>query len=151
MMHHSYFHSVAEHGIILWGNFTHSRSVFRLQKRIARIIMGVDTTESCRELFKTLHILPLISQYIFLLILFVVSNNNYQFKINYGLHSINTRHKLSFYKPSLYLSVFQKGHYYMGIKLYNWLSPQIKEFTQNIKQSESWIFPVRVSLSTYIS
>ena len=100
-------------------------------------------TNGCRyqrisqRTFKTLNTLPLISQYIFSLILHVVSNNNYQFKINCEIHSISTRSKLNFYQPSSYLSVFQKGPNYVGIKLCNGLPPQIKELTHNIKQFES--------------
>jgi hypothetical protein len=83
--------------------------------------------------------MPLISKYIFSLIIFVVSNNNHQFKINYETHGINTRNKLNFYQPSSHLSVFffflKKGHY-MGIKLCNGLTPQIKELT-HVKKFES--------------
>jgi hypothetical protein len=39
MMYHSYFHSVVKYGIILLGIPLN----FRLQKRVARIIMGVGT------------------------------------------------------------------------------------------------------------
>jgi len=45
MMYHSYFHSVTKYGIFLWG----ITLIFRLQKRVARIIMGVGTKVSCTE------------------------------------------------------------------------------------------------------
>jgi len=41
--------------------------------------MGVGISDSCRQIFKILNILPLISQYIFSLLLFVVND-----KINFG-------------------------------------------------------------------
>jgi hypothetical protein len=60
MIYFSYFHSVMTCGIIFCGNSPHSVHIFRLQKRIFGII-----TNSWRELFKKLKILPLQSQYIF--------------------------------------------------------------------------------------
>jgi len=68
--------------------------------------------------------------------LFVVTNNIHQFKMNCAKHGINPRNKLNFYQLS-YLSVFQKGHYYMGIKLYNGLPAHLQDLTNNIKQFES--------------
>jgi len=60
----------------LLGNSPHSNSIFKLQKKIIRIIMDVGIRDSCREFFKTLNILPLISQYIFSLLLFVLIIKN---------------------------------------------------------------------------
>jgi hypothetical protein len=33
MVHHSYFHSVINYGIIFWENSSYSNSIFTLQKR----------------------------------------------------------------------------------------------------------------------
>jgi len=51
-------------GIIFWRNSTHSSKIFKIQKKAVRIIMGRWRSESCRNLFKELKILPLKSQYI---------------------------------------------------------------------------------------
>jgi len=45
-------------------NSHYSSIIFRLQKRIIRIIVGIRGRDSCREHFKKLKILPLQSQYI---------------------------------------------------------------------------------------
>jgi DNA integrity scanning protein DisA with diadenylate cyclase activity len=37
---------------IIQGNSSHSENIFKLQKRIIRIIMGARPRDSCRELFK---------------------------------------------------------------------------------------------------
>ena len=63
-IYYSYFHSVMTYGIIFWGNSYYSNAIFKLQKRIIRIIVGLRSRDSCREHFKTLKILPLQSQYI---------------------------------------------------------------------------------------
>jgi hypothetical protein len=47
-----------------------------MQKRVVRIIMGKRNWDSCRKLFKELRILPLQSQYILSLLLFVIQNIN---------------------------------------------------------------------------
>ena len=81
MIYYSYFHSIMTYGIILGGNSRYSNTIFRLQKKIIRIIMGLRNRDSCRDHFKKLKILPLQSQYILSLLLFVVSNRSY-FKEN---------------------------------------------------------------------
>lgn len=55
----SYAHSIMTYSIILWGNSFYSILIFRLHKRIIRIIMNTRGRDSCRELFKKLKILPL--------------------------------------------------------------------------------------------
>jgi len=66
MLYYSYFHSVTTYGLIFWRNFHHCNIILRLQKRIIRTILGIRGRDSCREHFKTLKILPLQSQYIYI-------------------------------------------------------------------------------------
>ena len=114
MVHYSYFHSVMTYGLTFWGNSHHSNIIFRLQKRIIRIIVGIRGRDSCREHFKNLKILPLQSQFILSLLLFVIDNGDY-FKVNSKIHNINTRNKSNLHLPVSNLSVYQKGTYYTGI------------------------------------
>ena len=95
--------------------------------------MGVGIRDSCREYFKLLNILPLSSQYIFSLLLLVVNNKN-QFQMNSEIHNINTRNNSDFYQPLSLLTVYQKGPFYMNIKLYNSLPPEIQDLSHNIKK-----------------
>jgi hypothetical protein len=41
MVHFSYVHSVMSYGIIFWGNSHHSDSIFKIQKRIIRIMPSI--------------------------------------------------------------------------------------------------------------
>jgi len=41
MIYYSYFHSIMTYGIIFWGNSHYSNTIFRLQKKIIRIIVGL--------------------------------------------------------------------------------------------------------------
>jgi hypothetical protein len=121
------------YGLIFWGNSHHSNIIFRLQKRIIRIIVGIRGRDSCRENFKNLKILPLQSQYILSLLLFVIDNGDY-FKVNSEIHNISTRNKSNLHLPISNLSVYQKGTYYTGIRVFNSLPFQIKELCHNINQ-----------------
>jgi hypothetical protein len=133
MVYYSYFHSIMTYGLIFWGNSHYSNIVFRSQKRIIRIIVGIRGRDSCREHFNKLKILPLQSQYILSLLLFVVDNGIY-YRVNSEIHNINTRNKLSLHLPISNLSVYQKGPYYSGIKVFNNLPSQIKDLSHNRNQ-----------------
>ena len=87
MIYHSLFHSVLTYGIIFWGNSPHSSVIFKMQKRAIRTIMGCGHRESCRKFLMELKILPLASQYIFSLLLFVVNNRNYFNNNNNNIYS----------------------------------------------------------------
>jgi hypothetical protein len=52
MIYYAYLHSIMTYGLIFWENSSHSGNIFKLQKRIIRIIMGARPMISCRELFK---------------------------------------------------------------------------------------------------
>ena len=74
--HQLYHRSIMSYGIILegGGDQPYSEKIFKIQKRVIRIITNSRTSDSCRELFKKLEILPLYSQYIFSLPIFVIKN-----------------------------------------------------------------------------
>jgi hypothetical protein len=117
----SYVHSVISYGIILQGNSSHSEELFKIQKRVIRIIMNSSKNSSCKQLFKELNILPIQSHYIFSIFLFVTKNKD-QFLSNSQVHKINTRQTSDLYIPTENLAIYQKGVYYLGIKIYNYLS-----------------------------
>ena len=57
----SYAHSIISYGIIFWGNSSHGEEIFKVQKRIIRIIMNFSKNASCWQPFKEfkeLNILP---------------------------------------------------------------------------------------------
>jgi hypothetical protein len=85
------------YGLIFWGNSSYSNSVFKIEKKAVRIIMGTGTRYPCTEFLKILNILPLQSQFILLLMLFVVNNKN-KFTINLQIHSINTMNKSNLFQ-----------------------------------------------------
>ena len=113
MIYYAYFHSFMNYGIILWGHSPYSIHIFRLQKKVIRIITSIRNRESCRSWFKRLKILPLQSQYIYSIVSFVIENMN-QFTSNFTVHNKTTRQNMNLHLPSSKLTVYQKGSYYMA-------------------------------------
>ncbi|PNF20902.1 hypothetical protein B7P43_G11183 [Cryptotermes secundus] len=132
MIYYCYFHSLLTYGIIFWGNTSFSVQIFRIQKRIIRIMSGLRARDSCRQAFRDWGILPLQSQYIFSLLIFVV-NNKGLFHTSTQIHGLNTRRGLDLYCPQTNLTVHQKGPYCYGIKLFNCLPLKIKEVVHDNK------------------
>ena len=75
---------------------------------------GCGNRVSCRNLFKKLHILPLTSQYMLSLLIFVVQNENL-FLTNNKNHNLDTRQRNNLHLPPGNLTIYQKGGYYSGI------------------------------------
>lgn len=119
------------YGVIFWGNTTDGNNVFKLQKKAVRLITNSDSRTSCRGLFKDLSILPLKSQYILSLALFVVKNMEI-FKSNADIHAKNTRSKSDLFLPHTRLTKCQNGVYFAGIRIFNYLPEKIKKLSSNI-------------------
>jgi hypothetical protein len=80
-IYNSYFNTIISYSLPFWGNSPHSIKIFRMQKRIIRIMIGCKSRVSCRNLFRRMEILLFVSQYILSLMLFVVKNKNLLFLI----------------------------------------------------------------------
>jgi len=104
----SYFHSLLTYGVIFWGNFPISKNIFKIQKRVIRIITNNPRRESCKHLFKRLKMLTLPSQYIFSVLVFIAKNRDL-FMFNRDIHSFNTRNHLDLHLPSTHLTVVQRS------------------------------------------
>ena len=143
MIYYSYFHSLLSYGIILWGNSHFSDSIFKIQKRIIRVITNTGRRDSCQELYKKLRILTLPSQYIFSLLVFVNKNRSC-FLSNSEIHDVNTRYKHNLYLPSTNLTLVQKGVLFSGSKMYNHLPLNIKILFKDAKRFKS-------TLKTYLA
>jgi len=101
-VYYSYFNAVISYGL------PHAMKIFRMQKRIVRIMMGYKNRVSCRNLSIRLEILPFVSQYILLLMLFVVKNKNL-FTLNSENHTKSTRQFNNFYQPITNFTIYQRG------------------------------------------
>jgi len=132
-IYYSQFHSIILYGLMFWGNSTHSPRVFRIQKRIIRIMTGSRSRDSCRKLFRHLNILPLPSLCILSILHFVMKNKEL-FTIHNEIHQHGTRQTNNFHFPPSKLQKYQSGVFYMGVKLCISLPPYIKvEFDNTTK------------------
>jgi len=110
--YYSHFNAIICYGLPFWGNSPHAMKIFRMKKRIVRIMMGYKNMVSYGNLFRKLEILPFVSQYIFLLMLFAVKNKNL-FTLNSRITK-STRQFNNFYQPITNFTVYQKGVHLHG-------------------------------------
>jgi len=128
IIYHSLYNSITSYGIMFWGNSSHSSVIFKMRKRVIGIIMGYGYKESCRELFKEWKTLPLSSQYMFSLLLFVVNNRDY-FVSNSIYYNKNTGQRNDLHLPQVPLALYQMAVCYSGFKIFNYLPKAIKDIS----------------------
>jgi len=68
--------SIINYDLPFWGTSYHSKNIFRMQKKIFEFMMGCRKEVSCRNMFRKSKILPLMSQYVLSVMMFVVKNEN---------------------------------------------------------------------------
>ena len=84
----AHIHYIINYGIIFWGSSSYAISVFILLKKIIRIVTNTRPRDSCREVFKSMQIMTLYSQYIYSLVLYKLIINTYLLQI---IKFINTK------------------------------------------------------------
>ena len=84
---------------LYFGEIRHTHHHFKMQKKAIRMIEGCGSRVSCRNLFKKPQILPLASQYMLSLLMFVVQNKNL-FKTNNENHNLDKEIIYTFLKQT---------------------------------------------------
>jgi len=103
--------------------------ILRIQKRVIRLIAGVNPRTPCRQLFKELNILTIVSLYILEVISYL--RRHHQFvKLNSNVHTSNTRRKRDIHIQSDKTDLHKRSVVNMGSKLYNKLPDYIKEIRE---------------------
>jgi hypothetical protein len=121
------------YSVTFWGNSSHIIYAFRLQKGVIRIIKVSRPRGTCRELLKNKKCFHF-NRNIYKFLQFAVKNKD-QYKLNYEIHSVNTRQNSNLYQPLFKLTTYKKRVYYFGIKIFNNLPSEIiKKNSHNIKQ-----------------
>jgi hypothetical protein len=87
--------------------------------------MNARNRDSCRYSLKNLKILPLKSQYISSLLLFVAKHRDL-YKSSSEIHNIYTRSSSDLYTPTANFTTFQKEPVYFGLKVFNNLPTSMK-------------------------
>ena len=102
MVYYAFFHSVIRYGTVFYGNSSNICKDFKLQKKVIKIMPGVQSRVSCRGFFRKLDILPISYQYILSLMFFIIDNPN-SFQSGSEVHGLNTRCRNHLYIPTVNL------------------------------------------------
>jgi hypothetical protein len=94
------------------------------------------------------NILPLASEFLLSLLLFVVDNME-KFHTHSDTQSTNTRHKHDLHMLNVNLVSYQKGAYYAEIKLFSTLPSSIKNLNHDIKVFKTTLEDYPLSHSFY--
>ena len=132
----AYFHSVLQCGIVFWGNSTHAHQVFKLQKRVVRIMSGDGLRSSYRSVFRKHNILPIACQYILSLMLFIRDNQK-NFPTNSYVHGLDTRNK---HLPTVNLSCVQYGVSHSVSEICNSLPSNIQSHRNDRKSFKNKLY-----------
>jgi Reverse transcriptase (RNA-dependent DNA polymerase) len=125
-MYFANFHCHIKYGIICWGNSIDAIRIFRLQKKVIRIICGAKYRAECRDLFKILTILTVPCVYIMECALKVKLNID-DFRSHEIKHKYNTRNNdgkiKNVYKRT---EMYKKGPFCGCLTIYNGLPSYIR-------------------------
>jgi hypothetical protein len=124
--HFAKFQSLVSYGLIFWGGDSESCRVLKIQKRILRLMRGVNSRTSCGPIFKDSKILTVTSLYIFDVLCYFWKYNLYATR-NSDLHDYNTRRKDDYHVLNCNISTFKKSVINMGIKSYNVLPLELRK------------------------
>ena len=88
---------------------------------------------SHRNLFKNLYIFTIMSQYIFSLLSFVITNRK-QYIINLNILGRNTKQGSNVHQTISNWSLYQRGSYHMRTKFFNRLPTYTKDMSYIVKE-----------------
>jgi hypothetical protein len=125
-IHFAHIYSHLKYGLIFGGGDSKSKTIFKLQKRVIRIISGLGRLSSCRQLFKDLDLLPLPCRYIFELVCYNKSHFG-ELEQNGVVHNHNTSQKLNLHVQFCRTNILKNGVMNRGIGLCNRIPNQIRE------------------------
>lgn len=135
-IYYSMFQCHLRYGVHLWGNSSHSITLFRLQKKVVRAIARASHLEHCKPYFVKFQILTLPSLYILHQLLEIHKTKN-AYSLSSSYHNYNTRGSDMIRPPRYRLDKSSKNS--LNIGLYNLLHRStkdlcFKQFKLNIKR-----------------
>ena len=98
----AFFHSLITYGIIFWGNCCGVAKILILQKKIIRILTGLEINAHCKLSFKNLKIMTVVNLYIFEQILYI-RNHLYIYEERTAVHLYPTRNSHLLQLPQIRL------------------------------------------------
>lgn len=125
--YYAYAYAWLSYGVTLWGNSTDAPTLFTLQKKLVRILVNIEQTDSCKPHFQKHNILTLPCIYIFETCKFVRKNQEFYTKREDIQTRYTLRHRSRLNVPSSRLKMHSTSPYVMSTKIYNKLPKLIKE------------------------
>jgi hypothetical protein len=124
----SKFQSQLRCGILFWGGLggIMSTKLFRLQKKVIRFMVWVNSRTSCKQLFKDNNILTLVFLYVLEVICYI-KRYCQSLELNADVNKYDTRRKMDIHVQSSRTDKNKNSVISMGTKLYNKLPSYIKE------------------------
>lgn len=138
--YYAYAYAWLSYGVILWGGSTDAPSLLILQKKLIRIIVNIEATESCKSYFEKYKILTLPCIYIFELCKFVRKYPNFYTKRDDHITKHHLRYRNKLMLPASKMTHHSSSPLVMSIKIYNKLPDSIKSisndnhFTNKLKE-----------------
>jgi hypothetical protein len=117
------FQSLGSYILIFWGGESDNSKVLKIQKRMLRLMKGVNSRISCRHIFKEFKD-SVASLYIFEVLCYFQKYNLYSTR-NSDLYKYNTRRKDDLQVPNCNTSTLKKSVINMAIKLYRRLPMEL--------------------------
>ena len=106
MVYSAHFNSIKNYKLKFWGKSSNGATIIKVKKNKIKIITGCRSTDLCTDLFNSLKILPLQTQYSVSLLLFV-SNNNNKFSLNPDVYNTNNHTSYGLHQPLSILPLYQ--------------------------------------------
>lgn len=138
--YYAYAYAWLSYGVILWGGSTEAPGLLTMQKKLIRIIVNIEDTESCKPYFEKYKILTLPSIYILELCKFVRKYPNLYTKRDDHLTKRYLRPRNKLLLPASKMKHHSSSPLAMSTKIFNKLPDSIKNiknekhFTKNLKQ-----------------
>jgi hypothetical protein len=125
LSYHSYFQSRLKYGIIFWGAAIDNIKVFRIQKKVIQLIVGMNKRTPCRSIFHQYKIWTLTSIYIFVTLCFIKRLKD-TLECNSQKYQYNTRGKNKLYFRVCKTALLQNNVLNMTSRLYDKLPERIR-------------------------
>jgi hypothetical protein len=129
-IYHANFQSFLGYGKIFWGGDNESIKIFKLRKRILRIMSGVSKHTSCRDIFKDYSILTVACLYI-LDIVYYIKKHKQSLEQYAQIHKYDTQRKLDLHVHFCNTDLFRKSVINRGIRLHNKVPDYIKKLDKD--------------------
>lgn len=124
--YHALILSHCSYGLLSWGHSPHMKRVFALQRKVVRVITGLEYRADVRGKFIELRLCTLPSLYIYLCLRYVRRNID-SYNVNSEFHDYVTRSAPLIRGSYLRLSSSRKGTNYFAPKFFNLLPSYLKE------------------------